>query len=59
MERLDQDVLYKQFDNLKVVFNCPLQDSDLGKILKLSIDELAEFVNSNNESYNSRIENRL
>ena len=49
----------KQFDDLKVVFNCLVQYSDLGKILKPSDDELAESFNSNNESCNTRIENRL
>ena len=59
MERLDQDGLYKTFDDLKVAFNCQVQDSNLGKIFKASVDELAEFVNGNNESYNTCIENRL
>ena len=59
LKRLDQDGLYKKFDNLKVFFNCSLQDSDLGKILLPSVDELAEFVNGNNERCNSHIEHQL
>ena len=58
-ESLDQDGLYKQFDDINVVFNCPVQDSELDKILKPSDDELAESFNSNNERYNTRIGNRL
>ena len=59
LKRLYQDGLYKKFDDLKVVFNCPVQDSDLGKILKPSDDELVQSFNGNNESYNTSIENRL
>ena len=59
MERLDQDGLYKTFDDLKVAFNCQVQDSNLGKIFKASVDELAEFVNGNNERCNSHIEHQL
>ena len=42
-----------------VLFNWPVQDFDLGKNLKPRVDELAEFVNHNNESYNTPIENIL
>ena len=51
--------VYKQFDDLKVVFNIKVHDSELGKILIPSDDELAESFNSNNEKYDTRIENRL
>ena len=59
LERLDQDELYKQFDDLKVVFNCIVHDSELGKISIPSDDEIAESFNGNDEIYNTRIENRL
>jgi len=59
LERFDQVGLYKQFDDLKVIFNIIVHDSELGKILIPSDDELAESFNSNNEKYNTRIENRL
>ena len=57
LERLYQDGLYKKIDDLKVVFNYPVQDSDLGKILNPSVDELTGFVNDDNVSYNTHIEN--
>ena len=59
LKRLYQDGLYKQFDDLKLVFNCPVHDSELGKILISSDDELADSFNDNNERYNNRIENQL
>ena len=39
----------KTFDDLKVVFNYPVHDSELGKILIPSDDELAEYFHGNNE----------
>ena len=48
-----------QFDDLKVIFNILVQDSELVKILIPSDDELAKSLNGNNEKYNTRVENRL
>ena len=59
LERLDQDELYEQFDDLKVFFNCIVHDSELGKISIPSDDEIAESFNGNDKIYNTRIENRL
>ena len=56
LEILYKDGIYKQFNDLNVVFNCTFHDSELGKILRPSDVELSDFVIGNTETYYRRVE---
>ena len=59
LESLDKDGVYKQFNDLKIFFNCTFHDSELGKILIPSDIELFDFIKGKTETYYRRVKNRL